>query len=53
MTGPPFAVSDDEVAIHYDSYYAVTLTASAEVPGGLKGRCAARENAWLLTKRLC
>jgi thiopurine S-methyltransferase len=48
MGGPPFAVSDDEVGVHYGCDYKVTLAASAEVPGGLKGQCAAYENAWLL-----
>jgi thiopurine S-methyltransferase len=48
MAGPPFAISDAEVARHYAGTYEVTRLASAEVPGGLKGRCAAVENVWWL-----
>lgn len=48
MRGPPFSVSGDEVRRHYDNRHAITLLASHEVVGGLKGQCAAREEAWLL-----
>lgn len=48
MEGPPFAVPDDEVALHYASHYELRKLASVEVAGGLKGQCAARENVWLL-----
>jgi thiopurine S-methyltransferase len=47
IEGPPFAVSGEEVARLYRDR-TPTLLASSEVPGGLKGRCAATENAWLL-----
>ena len=53
IAGPPFAVSDHEVSAQYGSDYMVTLAASTEVQGGLKGRCAARENVWLLTSHGC
>lgn len=48
MDGPPFSVSDDEVRERYGERYQLTRLASVDVPGGLKGRCAAREHVWLL-----
>ena len=48
MEGPPFSVSNDEVIRHYGNSYDMTLLASIDVPGGLKGICAAKENVWLL-----
>lgn len=49
MEGPPFSVSNEEVSQHYKKSYALTLLASIDMPGGLKGKCAAKENVWLLT----
>ncbi|MGI9285486.1 MAG: thiopurine S-methyltransferase [Pseudomonadales bacterium] len=49
MAGPPFSVIDEEVRTHYRDSYEPTLLASADVPGGLKGKCAALENVWLLS----
>lgn len=46
--GPPFSVSNDEVRRHYTDSYDLTLLASSDVPGGLKGKCPATENVWLL-----
>jgi thiopurine S-methyltransferase len=48
MEGPPFSISNEEVNQHYRDSYDLTLIASANVPGGLKGKCAAKENVWLL-----
>ncbi|MFZ5861808.1 MAG: thiopurine S-methyltransferase [Nitrospirota bacterium] len=48
MDGPPFSVSNEEVTQHYGRRYDVRLIASTDVPGGLKGKCAAQENVWLL-----
>jgi thiopurine S-methyltransferase len=48
LEGPPFSISKEEVNRHYLAKYDVTLLASIEVSGGLKGKCAAKENAWLL-----
>lgn len=48
MDGPPFSVSDEEVAQHYGRRFDVRLVASTDVPGGLKGKCSAQENVWLL-----
>lgn len=51
MAGPPFAVSNEEVHRHYATTYDLSLLASTEVAGGLKGKGPAKENVWLLTKR--
>ncbi len=48
MSGPPFSVSRDEVRRHYANRHEVSLIASHEVVGGLKGQCAASEDVWLL-----
>lgn len=48
MDGPPFSVSGEEVRRHYGARYDLTRIASEVVAGGLKGRCAASETAWLL-----
>lgn len=48
MEGPPFSISNEEVNQHYRGSYELTLLESTDVPGGLKGKCAAKENAWLL-----
>ena len=51
MEGPPFSVSNEEVKRHYVAKYDVTLIASTEVSGGLKGKCPAKENVWLLKNK--
>jgi len=48
MDGPPFSVTEDEVARCHAARYAIEVLADAEVPGGLKGIVAAREKAMLL-----
>lgn len=48
MEGPPFSVSGEEVQRHYSGNYNMALISSADVPGGLKGKCPAKENVWLL-----
>lgn len=48
MSGPPFSVGRDEVRRHYRDRHEVSLIASHEVVGGLKGQCAASEDVWLL-----
>jgi len=48
MDGPPFSISSKELDQHYKEIYVLTLAASIDVPGGLKGKCAATENVWLL-----
>lgn len=46
--GPPFSVCADTVKQHYQASYGLTLLASEEVAGGLKGQCAATEHVWWL-----
>jgi len=48
MEGPPFSISNEEVHQHYKDRYDLTLLASSNVSGGLKGKCTAIENVWLL-----
>jgi thiopurine S-methyltransferase len=48
LPGPPFAISNKELTQQYRQSYEVTLLASEEVVGGLKGKCEAVENVWLL-----
>lgn len=50
MDGPPFSISNEEVIQHYGDRYELTLMESIAIPGGLKGKCAATENVWLLKK---
>ena len=50
MSGPPFSVTNDEVALHYGDCYNVTLLANTAISGGLKG-CPAKENVWLMGKK--
>jgi thiopurine S-methyltransferase len=49
IEGPPFSIPDQEVKRQYASAYQVRLLSSTEVPGGLKGKCPAKEKAWLLS----
>jgi thiopurine S-methyltransferase len=51
LDGPPFSVSSADVGRHYHESYDLKLLASAEIKGGLKGKCAAAESAWLLRKK--
>lgn len=48
LPGPPFSISDEEVKHHYGSHYDLNVLESVDVPGGLKRKCEATENAWLL-----
>ncbi|MBL8439033.1 MAG: thiopurine S-methyltransferase [Zoogloeaceae bacterium] len=50
MAGPPFALLEDEVALHYGKAYTVTRLEQATIPGGFKGRIPATESVWLLTR---
>ncbi|EQA36027.1 thiopurine S-methyltransferase, Se/Te detoxification family [Leptospira inadai serovar Lyme str. 10] len=46
--GPPFSISKEEVNRHYGDSYRLSFIGSENVVGGLKGKCAATENIWLL-----
>jgi thiopurine S-methyltransferase len=48
MDGPPFSITQDEVRALYGDHYRISQLAAVDVPGGLKGQCAAKEVAWLL-----
>ncbi|MEO1161671.1 MAG: thiopurine S-methyltransferase, partial [Pseudomonadota bacterium] len=48
MAGPPFSISAAEIPEHYRDCYRVAPLASVDVMGKLKGKCAAKENVWLL-----
>lgn len=48
IDGPPFSIINEEVHRHYADSYQLTLMASVDVVGGMKGACAATENVWLL-----
>ena len=48
MQGPPFSIRNEEVHRHYADHYEVTLMASTDVSGGLKGKYPAKENVWRL-----
>lgn len=48
LQGPPFAISNQEINQQYKPAYELTLLTSEEVIGGLKGKCPAAENVWLL-----
>lgn len=48
QAGPPFSVNAEEVRRLYERTYGLAMLESAELPGGLKGICAAEEQVWLL-----
>jgi thiopurine S-methyltransferase len=50
QAGPPFAISNQELSLQYSDAYEVTLLVSQTLDGGLKGKCDAVENVWLLKK---
>jgi thiopurine S-methyltransferase len=52
IEGPPFSVSDEEVARHYDKHYALTLAVKKVIPNYLHEKYPATENVWLLEKKV-
>jgi len=48
MAGPPHSISSEEVSRHYQDSYRLTLAESQKIPNGLKGKCPATNNVWLL-----
>lgn len=51
MPGPPFSITAEEIQRLYAGDYELNFLESVVVPGGLKGKCEAEENVWLLVKR--
>lgn len=50
IDGPPFSISADEIRQHYSDKYALTALETRDVEGGMKGKAASTETAWLLQK---
>jgi thiopurine S-methyltransferase len=50
MDGPPFSVTEKEVKQHYGATYQLKSVEGKRVAGGLKGKVAATETAWLLQR---
>ncbi len=48
LPGPPFSVDACEIARLYQSTYDLGLLGSTDLVGGLKGKCPATEEVWLL-----
>jgi thiopurine S-methyltransferase len=48
MAGPQFSVTEDEIRKHYERAYQVRCVEANAVAGGLKGKVAATESAWIL-----
>lgn len=51
IDGPPFSVNADEVKRHYGATYQLNSVESKNVAGGLRGKVASTETAWLLQSR--
>ncbi len=51
IDGPPFSVNADEVKRHYGATYQLKSVESKNVAGGLRGKVASTETAWLLQGR--
>lgn len=50
MPGPPFSISTAKLNEHYAPTFQIKHIVSVAVAGGLKGKCDAVENAWLLQR---
>lgn len=48
LAGPPFSITKQEINQHYSGSYEVSCLDSLDIPGGLKGIYAVKENVWLL-----
>ncbi len=51
MEGPPFSVGDNKVKTYYGDHYTLSFLASVDIAGGLKGKCPATENVWLMKRK--
>lgn len=48
IEGPPFSVTDEEVARHYDNHYTLTLAVKKDIPNYLHEKYPVTESVWLL-----
>ncbi|MGB0683348.1 MAG: thiopurine S-methyltransferase [Magnetovibrionaceae bacterium] len=46
LPGPPFSVPEDMVRSLYSGAYEIDRLEEIDVPGGLKGKCPAKETVW-------
>ena len=44
--GPPFSISDAEIARHYADSYDIACLADHAIPNGMRGQCPAAEKVW-------
>jgi thiopurine S-methyltransferase len=51
VEGPPFSINADEIRQHYSADYTLAPLETREVEGGLKGKAASTETAWLLRRK--
>jgi thiopurine S-methyltransferase len=51
LAGPPFAINANEMQQHYAGAYQLRCIDKAEVVGGLKRKCPAEEQVWLLVNK--
>jgi thiopurine S-methyltransferase len=49
--GPPFSVDEEELKHCYGAAYSMAALEIRDVEGGMKGKAASRETAWLLQKK--
>lgn len=50
VAGPPFSVTGAELEQHYQQSYSLEQLANREVAGGMRGKTAAAESIWLLSR---
>lgn len=50
VSGPPHAISKNEITTHYDANYQLKTLERENLRGGIKGKSEAIERVWLLSK---
>lgn len=50
VSGPPHAISENEITTHYGAYYQLKTLERENLRGGIKGKSEAIERVWLLSK---
>ncbi|MEO9460077.1 MAG: thiopurine S-methyltransferase [Lentilitoribacter sp.] len=50
VSGPPHAISENEITTHYGAYYQLKTLECENLRGGIKGKSEAIERVWLLSK---